>query len=96
MPGIGPLIATALEALAPSAETFPSGRGFCSLIGLTPIQRSTGGKERVGLTSRMGEGTLRRLLITASSALSSAGPSVKAYHAAHGLIGCLRASHPCW
>ncbi|WP_337738036.1 IS110 family transposase [Sinorhizobium meliloti] len=67
VPVVGPLIATALEALAPSAETFPSGRGFAAWIGLTPIQRSTGGKERLGRTSRMGERTLRRLLIIASS-----------------------------
>ncbi|UIJ91876.1 transposase [Sinorhizobium meliloti] len=67
VPVVGPLIATALEALAPSAETFPSGRGFAAWIGLTPIQRATGGKERLGRTSRMGERTLRRLLIIASS-----------------------------
>jgi transposase len=69
VPGIGPLIATALEALAPPAETFRSGRDFAAWIGLTPLQRSTGGKERLGRTSRMGERTLRRLLIIASSAV---------------------------
>jgi transposase len=69
VPGIGPLIATALEAMAPPAETFRSGRDFAAWIGLTPIQRSTGGKERLGRTSRMGERTLRRLLIIASSAV---------------------------
>lgn len=44
VPVVGPLIATALEALAPSAETFRSGRDFAAWIGLTPIQRSTGGR----------------------------------------------------
>jgi len=67
VPGIGPLIATALEALAPPPETFRSGRDFAAWIGLTPLQKSTGGKERFGRTSRMGERTLRRLLITACS-----------------------------
>jgi transposase len=67
VPGIGPLIATALEALAPAPETFRSGRDFAAWIGLTPMQRSTGGKERLGRTSRMGERTLRRLLIIAAS-----------------------------
>jgi transposase len=61
--GIGPLIATAIEALAPPSEIFSSGRDFAAWIGLTPVQRSTGGKERLGRTSRMGERTLRRLLI---------------------------------
>jgi transposase len=69
VPGIGPLIATAIEALAPPVETFRSGRDFAAWVGLTPMQRSTGGKERLGRTSRMGERTLRRLLIIASSAV---------------------------
>ena len=42
VPGIGPLIATAIEALAPPAETFRSGRDFAAWVGLTPVQRSTG------------------------------------------------------
>jgi transposase len=67
VPGIGPLIATAIEALAPPPETFRSGRDFAAWIGLTPVQRSTGGKQRLGRTSRMGERTLRRLLIIAAS-----------------------------
>jgi transposase len=67
VPGIGPLIATAIEALAPPSETFRSGRDFAAWVGLTPVQRSTGGKERLGRTSRMGERTLRRLLIVAAS-----------------------------
>lgn len=67
IPGIGPLIATAIEALAPPVETFRSGRDFAAWIGLTPLQRSTGGKERLGRISRMGERTLRRLLIIGAS-----------------------------
>jgi transposase len=67
VPGIGPLIATALEALAPAPGTFASGRDFAAWIGLTPVQRSSGGRERLGRTSRMGERTLRRLLIVGAS-----------------------------
>ena len=67
IPGVGPLIATAIEALAPPPETFRSGRDFAAWIGLTPQQKSSGGKERLGRTSRMGERSLRRLLITACS-----------------------------
>lgn len=33
VPGIGPLIATAIEALAPPAETFRSGRDFAAWVG---------------------------------------------------------------
>ena len=41
IPGIGPLTATALTALAPPAETFAKGRDFAAWLGLTPLQRST-------------------------------------------------------
>ena len=67
--GIGPISATAIAALAPPAETFAKGRDFAAWLGLTPLQRSTGGKQRLGATSKMGERTLRRLLIIGSSAV---------------------------
>lgn len=68
IPGIGPITATALAALAPSAQTFKKGRDFAAWLGLTPLQHSTGGKQKLGETSRMGERTLRRLLIIGASA----------------------------
>lgn len=69
IPGIGPITATALLALAPPAESFRKGRDFAAWLGLTPLQRSTGGKQKLGAISRMGERTLRRLLIIGSSAV---------------------------
>lgn len=69
IPGIGPITATALTALAPAAETFAKGRDFAAWLGLTPSQRSTGGKQKPGATSKMGERTLRRLLIIGASAV---------------------------
>ena len=63
IPGAGPLIATALVALAPPPQTFQRGRDFAVWLGLTPRQHSTGGKQRLGATTRMGERSLRRLLI---------------------------------
>ena len=42
IPGIGPITATALLALAPPTESFRSGRDFAAWMGLTPLQRSTG------------------------------------------------------
>ena len=62
IPGVGPLIATALVALAPPPQTFRRGRDFAAWLGLTPRQHSTGGKQRLGATTRMGERSLRRLL----------------------------------
>ena len=69
IPGIGPITATALLALAPPPESFRKGRDFAAWLGLTPLQRSTGGKSRLGAITRMGERTLRRLLILGSAAV---------------------------
>jgi transposase len=69
IPGIGPITATALAALAPPPEVFRKGRDFAAWLGLTPLQKSTGGKQKLGATSKMGERTLRRLLIIGASAV---------------------------
>jgi len=68
IPGIGPITATAIAALAPPASAFRRGRDFAAWVGLTPLQKSTGGKQKLGATSKMGERTLRRLLIIGAAA----------------------------
>ncbi|WFU53604.1 transposase [Bradyrhizobium pachyrhizi] len=67
VPGIGPISATAIAALAPPVETIARGSDFTVWLGFTPRQRSTGGKQKFDGTSKMGERTLRRLLIIGSS-----------------------------
>ena len=69
VPGIGPLIATAFATLAPAAETFRKGRDFAAWLGLVPRQHSTGGKQRLGATTKMGERSLRRLLIIGANSV---------------------------
>lgn len=69
IPGIGPITATALSALAPPPESFRKGRDFAAWLGLVPRQHSTGGKQKLGAISRMGERSLRRLLIIGASAV---------------------------
>jgi transposase len=69
IPGVGPITATALVALAPPAEAFRCGRDFSAWLGLTPVQRSSGGKQKLGQVSKMGERTLRRLLVIGASAV---------------------------
>jgi transposase len=71
IPGVGPITATAMTALAPPAGTFRRGRDFAAWLGLTPLQKSTGGKQRLGRVSKMGERSLRRLLIIGASAVVS-------------------------
>lgn len=69
IPGIGPITATAILALAPPPASFEKGRDFAAWLGLTPKQQSSGGKEKLGSISKMGERTFRRLLIIGSSAV---------------------------
>ena len=69
VPGIGPLIATAIAVLAPPPETFRKARDFAAWLGLVPQQHSTGGKQRLGATTKMGERSLRRLLIIGANSV---------------------------
>jgi transposase len=69
IPGVGPICATAVEAFAPPMESFNSGRDFAAWLGLTPRQHSTGGKDRLGKVSKMGQRDLRRLLIGGAMAV---------------------------
>ena len=70
VPGIGPLIATAIAVLAPPPETFRKARYFAAWLGLVPRQHSTGGKQRLGATTKMGERSLRRLLIIGANSVN--------------------------
>lgn len=63
MPGVGPLTALAIEAFAPAMSQFRRGRDFAAWLGLVPRQFSSGGKERLGRTSKAGQADIRRLLI---------------------------------
>ena len=63
IPGVGPLIATALVASIPDPSAFRSGRDLSAWIGLVPKQNSTGGKERLGSISKAGNRYLRKLLV---------------------------------
>ncbi len=63
IPGVGPLIATALVASVPDPHIFRSGRDLSAWIGLVPKQNSTGGKERLGSISKAGNRYLRSLLV---------------------------------
>jgi len=69
LPGVGPVTATALLALAPPREGFRKGRDFAAWAGLTPRQHSSGDRITMGRTSKMGDRTLRRLLIIGAQAV---------------------------
>jgi transposase len=54
-PGIGPVGATALAAAVTDPDQFRSCRQFAAWLGLTPLQNSSGGKEKLGRISKMGD-----------------------------------------
>jgi len=62
MPGIGPITASVLAATLPDASAFRSARDLSAWLGLTPKPHSSGGKERLGAISKMGNRYIRRLL----------------------------------
>ena len=69
IPGVGPIVATALVAEVGDWKTFSSGRSLAAWIGLVPRQHSTGGKERLGRISKQGNRYLRWLLVTGAMAV---------------------------
>ena len=69
IPGIGVVTATAIAATVTDASHFKSGRQFAAWLGLVPRQNSTGGKERLGRISKMGDRYIRRLLVVGATAL---------------------------
>jgi transposase len=63
MPGIGPLVAMAVETFAPDMASFHNGRDFAAWLGLVPRQFSSGGKERLGRITKAGQADIRQMLI---------------------------------
>src|SRR3984893_563715 len=69
IPGVGPILATALVASVADPKTFRSGRNFSAWIGLVPRQHSSGGKERLGSISNQGDRYLRSLFVAGALAV---------------------------
>src|SRR5450756_2107923 len=69
IPGIGPMLATALVASVADPRVFRSGRNFSAWIGLVPKQHSSGGKDRLGGISKQGDRYLRSLFVAGALAV---------------------------
>lgn len=63
IPGVGPITASAIVATVGTGMQFNNGREFAAWLGLTPLNRSSGGKERLGRISKMGDRYIRSLLV---------------------------------
>jgi transposase len=71
IPGIGPVTAAAIVATVQETSAFANGREFAAFLGLTPRQSSSGGKERLGRITKMGDHYLRKLLVVGACATLS-------------------------
>jgi transposase len=92
IPGIGVITASALAASITDPHRFGSARQFAASLGLTPKANSSGGKERMGRISKMGDRYLRRLLV---SGMTSQLQSVRRKPEAHPWVtGLLASSKP--
>lgn len=69
IPGIGPLISTAIVAAIGQGDVFDRGRDFAAWVGLVPRQFSTGGRTILGRISKRGNGYLRMLLVQAANVI---------------------------
>jgi transposase len=69
IPGVGPVLATALVASVADPKAFRSGRDFSAWIGLVPKQNSSGGKDRLGSISKQGDRYLRGLFTAGALAV---------------------------
>jgi transposase len=69
IPGIGPLVATAIVASIGNGAAFRKGREFAAWLGLLPNQHSTGGKVRLYGISKRGNSYLRTILIHGARAV---------------------------
>lgn len=69
IPGIGPLTASAIVASVGDISQFRSGREFAAFLGLVPRQSSSGGKERLGRITKMGDRYIRKLLVVGATAV---------------------------
>jgi transposase len=69
IPGIGAITAATILALVPDPTGFRSCRHFAAWLGLTPKPHSSGGKERLGCISKMGNPILRSLLVVGATSV---------------------------
>ncbi|MEY9401829.1 transposase [Bradyrhizobium japonicum] len=69
IPGVGAITAATIKALVPDPGGFKSARHFAAWLGLTPRSHSSGGKERLGRISKMGNPELRSLLVVGATAV---------------------------
>jgi len=69
VPGVGPVLASAMVASVPDPHAFKTGRNLAAWIGLVPKQNSSGGKARLGGITKQSNRYLRQLLVVGALAV---------------------------
>src|SRR5262249_51417960 len=69
IPGVGAITAATIKSLVPDPGGFRSGRHFAAWLGLAPRPHSSGGKDRLGRISKMGNPELRTLLVIGATSV---------------------------
>ena len=90
VPGIGPIISSAMVAAIGPGEGFSKGRDFAAWLGLVPKQTSTGDRTILGKISKRGNRYLRVLFVQAAWVVLIKPKSWER----HGLKSWIEAGHP--
>jgi transposase len=75
VPGVGPIISSAMVAAIGNGADFKQGRDFCAWLGLVPKQESTGDRTILGKISKRGNKYLRTLFVQAAHVVLVRRPS---------------------
>jgi transposase len=75
VPGIGPIISSAVVAAIGTGSGFKQGRDFAAWLGLVPKQESTGDRTKLGRTSKRGNKYLRTLFVQAAHVVIQRRPA---------------------
>jgi transposase len=69
IPGVGPITASVLAASVSDPSLFRNGRHLAAWLGLVPGQNSSGGKDRLGSITKVGNSYIRRLLVIGATSV---------------------------
>ena len=75
VPGVGPIISSAVVAAIGNGTGFKQGRDFGAWLGLVPKQESTGDRTILGKISKRGNKYLRTLFVQAAHVVLERRPS---------------------
>jgi len=76
-PGVGPVVATAFVLTLGDPQRFADSKRVASYLGLVPLERSTGGRQRLGHITKQGSSLLRGLLVEAARVAARHEPEWK-------------------